>query len=146
MSVIAKHAGSQSTKGRITIAIPRVSSGILDAVTKMAISAHEMLAYWKERLGLHSWDIRVKTEPAGERCGDAEGFIRPQIERADLTIFSGGEDQLELNLLHELVHVRLWAIDPYDADGVLNQCREVAVEWIARALYAGSPFAGKGEE
>lgn len=106
----------------------------------------EIVSYWKERLGLHSWDIRVKTAPAGERGEDAEGFIRPQIERADLTIFSGGEDTLELNLLHELVHVRLWAIDPYDAEGVLNQCREVAVEWIARALYAGSPFAGKGDE
>ena len=107
-----------------------------------------LVSYWKERLGLHSWDIRVQIEPAGERTGNAEGFVRPQIERADLTIFCGDaeSDQFELTLLHELVHVRIWAIDPYDAEGVLNSCREASVEWIARALYAGSPFAGKGDE
>ena len=115
---------------------------------KMATSTPEIVAYWKEQLGLHSWDIRVKTEPAGERKGNAEGFIRPQIERADLVIFWGDaeSDPFELTLLHELVHVRLWAIDPYEAEGALHYCREVAVEWIARALYAGSPFAGEKEE
>ncbi len=115
---------------------------------KMATSTQEILTYWKERLGLHSWDIRVKTEPAGEREGNAEGFIRPQIERADLTIFwaDADSDPFELTLLHELVHVRLWAIDPYEAEGALHYCREVAVEWIAKALYASSPFAGEGEE
>ena len=97
----------------------------------------ETLDYWKAQLGLQSWDIRVKTEPAGERKGNAEGFIRPQIERADLTIFWGDaeSDPFELTLLHELVHVRLWAIDPYEAEGALHYCREAAVEWIARALY-----------
>ena len=97
-----------------------------------------MVEHWKKLLGLQSWDIRVKTEPRGDRKGDAEGFIRPQIERADLIIFWGDEDSdpFELTLIHELVHVRLWAIDPYEAEGVLHYCREVAVEWIARALYA----------
>ena len=32
-----------------------------------ATSLQEMLDYWKAQLGLHSWDIRVKTEPKGER-------------------------------------------------------------------------------
>lgn len=114
----------------------------------MATSTQEILTYWKERLGLHSWDIRVKTEPAGDWKGNAEGFIRPQIERADLTIFWGDaeSDPFELNLIHELVHVRLWAIDPYDAEGVLHSCREAAIEWIAKALYAGSPFAGGDDD
>ena len=98
----------------------------------------EMLDYWKAQLGLHSWDIRVKREPRGERKGDAESFVRPQIERVDITIFEReeGSDQIELILLHELVHVRLWAIDPYEADGVLHYCRESAIEWLARALYS----------
>ena len=114
----------------------------------MATSTPEIVTYWKEQLGLHSWDIRVKTEPKGDRSGNAEGFIRPQIERADLAIFWGDEDSdpFELTLLHELVHVRLWVIDPYEAEGVWHYCREAAVEWLARALYAGSPFAGEGEE
>ena len=100
-------------------------------------STPAMVEHWKKLLGLQSWDIRVKTEPKGDRKGDAEGFIRPQIERADLVIFWGDEesDPFELTLIHELVHVRLWAIDPYEAEGVLHYCREVAVEWIARALY-----------
>lgn len=122
----------------------------------MATSTQEMLDYWKAQLGLHSWDIRVKTEPKGEREGNAEGFVRPQIERADLTIFWGDEEScpFELTLLHELVHIRLWAIDPHDAEGALHLCREAAIEWLARALYVArhgvapwaSPFEGGGEE
>lgn len=99
-----------------------------------------LVEYWKKRLGLHSWDIRVKMEQKGDRTGHAEGFVRPQVERADLAIFldvDGDEekDPVELTLIHELVHVRLWAIDPYEAEGALHYCRESAVEWIARALY-----------
>lgn len=143
-----RFVGSLSTRGRNITAIRKASCGIKPAVMKMATSLQDMLTYWKERLGLHSWDIRVKTEPAGGRGGNAEGYVRPNIERADLTIFWGDaeSDPFELNLIHELVHVRLWAIDPYDAEGVLHSCREAAIEWIAKALYAGSPFAGEGEE
>lgn len=104
----------------------------------------DILEYWKPRLGLHSWDIRVKTEPRGERKGDAESFVRPQIERADITIFWADEDgdPFELTLLHELVHIRLWAIDPYEAEGVLHYCREVAIEWLARALFSAKQGGG----
>lgn len=104
---------------------------------KMETSSKDLLDYWKPRLGQHSWDIRVKTEPSAGRGGNAEGYVRPQIERADLAIFWGDaeSDPLELTLLHELVHIRLWSIDPHEAEYAEHNCREAAVEWIARALY-----------
>jgi hypothetical protein len=118
----------------------------------------EIIEYWKPRLGLHSWEITVEAVPRHKQQRCAETFIRPQMERASITVWQeedreGEDDPVELDLLHELVHVRLWAIDPYDAQGVVNNCREVAIDWLARALYVArhgktpwvSPFEGGGE-
>lgn len=99
-----------------------------------------MVQYWKFRLGLHSWEITIKAVPRREQSLCAETFVKASMERANITVWRDcdrgpDDDPVELDILHELVHIRLWAIDPYEATGVLNHCREVAVEWLARALF-----------
>lgn len=99
-----------------------------------------LVEYWKQRLGLHAWEITIRETPRHEQDCCAETFVKPQMERAEISVWrecdlTESDDPLELDILHELVHIRLWAIDPHDAEGVLHYCREVAVEWLARALY-----------
>lgn len=100
----------------------------------------EIIEYWKPRIGLHSWDITVEAVQRHKQQRCAETFIQPQMERASITVWreedrEDGDDPVELDLLHELVHVRLWAIDPDNPDEVTHNCREAAVEWLARALF-----------
>ena len=100
---------------------------------------------WKSRLGLSDWDITVKFRDAQ----DMEQYpgkckIRANIQHADIRLMAKDDRQKsdpsdvdpELDLVHELIHVRLWAIDPKNAEGALYTCREQAVEWIAKALIA----------
>lgn len=118
-----------------------------------------IIAHWKPLLGLHSWDIRAEYAPRHEIEAAATGNIKAHMERAAIKVQrdcdrDGDGEDAELDLLHELVHIRLWAIDPDEADPVTHKCREAAVEWIARALYVArhgkapwvSPYAGGGEE
>jgi hypothetical protein len=111
----------------------------------------KMVDYWKIRLGLHSWRISIKFVPRYNQPCSAETFVQPQMERADITAWSDSDrddscDSVELDVLHELVHIRLWAIDPYEATGVLHHCREAAIEWLARALYVEHGQVGKMDE
>lgn len=113
-------------------------SNSLSGMVERRLSA--MVEYWKPRLGLHSWEISVEAVQKHKQQRCAETFIKPQMERASITVWrdedrEGGDDPVELDILHELVHVRLWAIDPYDAKGVVDDCREVAIDWLARALF-----------
>lgn len=110
-----------------------------------------MVEYWKNRLGLHSWRIRIKSVPRHNQSCSAETFVQPQMERAEITVWRDSDrddscDSVVLDVLHELVHIRLWAIDPHEATGVLHHCREVAIEWLARALYAEHGQVGKIDE
>lgn len=101
-----------------------------------------LVEYWKKRLGLHSWDITaefcrrkdIHDEAVAAAC------IQEQLERAKISLSriedrEDSEDPIELDLLHELVHVRLWSIFPRKTDFVEGKCAESAVEWLARALY-----------
>ena len=99
-----------------------------------------IVEYWAPRLGLGSWRIVVKEVPRHEQHCCAETYVQPQMERAAVSVWReidllGEDDPTELSILHELVHIRLWSIDPVDAVGVQHLCREAAVEWLARALY-----------
>ena len=111
----------------------------------MSGNLQEIVDFWKQRLGLHSWEITIKEVRRHEQELCAETYVKPQMERANITVWREcdrleTDDNVELDILHELVHIRLWSIDPYDATGVHTHCREAAIEWLARALYDGSPF------
>jgi hypothetical protein len=101
------------------------------------------LKKWQKRLGLSDWDITVKHRDAQDmNQNQGKATIRAALQNADIRIMKENDRQKsdpsdsdpELDLVHELVHVRLWSIDPYDAEGVEHVCREQAVEWIAKAL------------
>ncbi len=101
----------------------------------------EIIEYWKPKLGLQSWAIAASFVPRWE-LGDnsATASIQSQLEKVVIKIRriedrDETDDPVEMDIIHELVHIRLWSIDPYDAEGTLHTCREVAVEWLARALY-----------
>lgn len=99
-----------------------------------------IIEYWKPRLGLHAWEITIREKPRHEQVCCAETYVQPQMERAEISVWRAcditvNDDPLELDILHELVHIRLWAIDPVEAEGTLHYCREAAIEWLARALF-----------
>jgi len=104
---------------------------------------NKMLDKWQPRLGLTDWDIEIRfanSDELGEDCACAK-YIET-IQHAKLKILCK-EDRIEsnpmhrdieLDVIHELVHIRLWSIDPMGIDGVHNTCREQAIEWIAKGL------------
>lgn len=103
----------------------------------------DKLKKWQKRLGLSDWDITIRFRDAqdmNQNCATTR--IRANMQHADIRIMNEDDRQKsdpadsnqELDLVHELVHVRLWAIDPDGAEGVLHTCREQAIEWIAKAL------------
>ena len=107
----------------------------------MESSLSEIVEYWKPRLGLHSWDIRSEYAPRHEIEASAVANVKAHMERATIMVQrdcdrSLDDDDAEMDVLHELVHIRLWAIDPDDVDEVVHKCRECAVDWLARALHS----------
>lgn len=101
------------------------------------------LEKWKKRLGLSDWDITVQHRDAQDmNQSPARTIIRENMQHADIRIMDKTDRQKsdpadidqELDLVHELIHVRLWAIDPKDPGPVTYTCREQAIEWIAKAL------------
>jgi hypothetical protein len=101
------------------------------------------LKKWQGRLGLSDWDITIKIRDAQDMNQNvATTRVRENMQHADIRLMDKGDRQQsdpgdsdpELDLVHELVHVRLWSIDPVNAEGALHTCREQAIEWIAKAL------------
>ena len=114
----------------------------------------ESLTKWQSRLGLSDWDITVAFRDARDmdQC-PARTKIQAGIQAADIRLLAlndrqasdPGDANVELDLVHELIHIRLWAIDPIDAEGALHLCREQAIEWIAKALINAETVAGKSK-
>jgi hypothetical protein len=106
----------------------------------------KILGKWQPRLGLSDWDISVSFRDARDMDQHpAKSHIQGALQRVDIRIMACNDRQAcdpcdgdpELDLVHELVHIRLWAIDPpAEAERILHMCREQAIEWIARALVA----------
>jgi len=103
----------------------------------------ELLEEWQERLGLQSWDMAVKYASDVETQGmTGRSWVQAGCEAADIYLLrpsDRGESfrqmhDPELDLVHELVHIRFWSIDPPEAEGLLHKLREVAIEKTARAL------------
>jgi len=107
------------------------------------IEAEKAARKWQKRLGLLDWYITICFRDARDMDQyPARTKIQQNTQHADIRLMMPEDRQksdpqdgnIELDIVHELVHVRLWAIDPLDAEGALYTCREQAIEWIARAL------------
>ena len=103
----------------------------------------KILKKWQNRLGLIQWDISIKFLEARDiGYHEAKTMIYKNQERAVIRLMQEGDKQIserfndtyELDILHELIHIRLWAIDPNDPDDNTHTLREQAFEWIAKAL------------
>jgi len=101
------------------------------------------LKKWQKRLGLLDWDLIVCFRDARDMDQyPARTKIQENIQAADIRLLAKNDRQAsdpadkdpELDLVHELIHIRLWSIDPKDAEGALYTCREQAIEWLAKAL------------
>ncbi len=105
--------------------------------------AEKALLKWQKRLGLLDWKITICFRDARDMDQyPAKTKIQRHLQHADIRLMAMNDRQKsdpadgypELDIVHELIHIRLWAIDPLDAEGALYTCREQAIEWIARAL------------
>lgn len=120
----------------------------------MKVDIDRILKKWQPRLGLSDWAITVQFRDAQDmnQCPGSTK-IRDCIQCADIRVMNiddrqksdPGDADVELDIVHELVHVRLWAIDPKDAEGVLYTCREQAIDWIAKALVSADREVMKPE-
>ncbi len=102
----------------------------------------KILATWQKRLGLSDWEIDITLESAimtnnGQACtkiyATSQKAVMVVMQESDRQASDPNDNDIELDIIHELIHIRLWAIDP-EAEGILHTCREQAVEWIAKAL------------
>ena len=97
---------------------------------------------WQKRLGLSDWVVSAKFETQEHLTGQAKTTIYDTTQIAKICLLSPGDRQesdpndsdIELDILHELIHVRLWSIDPKNPDPSTHVLREQAIEWIAKAL------------
>jgi hypothetical protein len=100
---------------------------------------------WQRRLGLSDWEIEV----AYLSCIDinqAQGRVttNSNAQTAQIRLMSPDDRQkndpndrdIELDLVHELIHVRLWAVAPTGAERseLEAKCLEQAIDWMARAM------------
>ena len=101
------------------------------------------LQKWQTRLGLSDWKISIRFNDANDMDQNpAKTSIQTNIQNADMRVMcpedrqysDAGFADIELDIVHELIHIRLWSIDPLNAEGILYTCREQAIEWIAKAL------------
>jgi len=109
----------------------------------MAIDIKKLLKKWQGRLGLSDWMISVQFKDCID-MNQSQG--RTEIQKSnqyasirllqieDRQKSDESENDPELDLVHELIHIRLWAIDPDVFEGALHICREQAIDWIAKAL------------
>lgn len=106
------------------------------------LDLEKILDKWKKRLGLSDWKISIEFNTQDHLDGQAKTRIYETSQVAKVFILSPEDRQksdpndssIELDIVHELIHVRLWAIDPKDADRLTHALREQAIEWLARAL------------
>jgi hypothetical protein len=111
----------------------------------------DVISKWSKRLGLSDWTITACFREARDmHQAPANTRIRVNIQQADIHILQPEDRQLsdpqdadmELDIVHELIHIRLWAIDPEEPEGVLYACREQAIEWLAKALITSDRSEG----
>ena len=104
----------------------------------------QIMEKWKTRLGLSDWDITVEFRDARDmRQNPARTYVNAALQHAEIRIMAMGDRQdcdpnyldPETDIIHELMHIRLWATDPpEDCEKTLHICSEQAIEAITKAL------------
>jgi hypothetical protein len=105
----------------------------------------QWLEKWQKRLGLLDWKISICFRDAQDMNHyPAKARIQERIQHVDMRILSCEDRQksdnqyndVELDIVHELIHVRIWALErAISSDNeTLEICTEQAIEWIAKAL------------
>ena len=106
---------------------------------------------WQARLRLQDWDIEIKWEKrANMRTSHIAGWVNCDYERKLATVKvvhpreHPDDDDLihtwpdtETTVVHELLHVKMWGIDVFEAGSDKGKLQEQCIEQIARALVAG---------
>jgi len=117
----------------------------METIKKTDDDLKKIVAKWQPRLGLLDWDINIKFVDARTLNDNvASTKLSTHLQRAFITVLdiedrqkSSKEHDIELDTVHELLHVRLWL-----QDSIINQrnndyediIREQSIEHIARAL------------
>lgn len=111
-------------------------------MTLHKIDIEKLLSKWQKRLGLSDWEITAERAPQNHVSGQAKTTIYSESQIARIFLLDESDRQgsdpndkdIEHDLIHELLHVRLWAIDPKKSDDNTHVLREQAIDWIAKAL------------
>mgnify|MGYP003958937009 FL=1 len=100
---------------------------------------------WQPRLGLSDWTIKIRFSDMRAIDGLAQTTIQNNMQNADIQILQPGDRQasdmadhdIEQDVVHELVHVRLWMQDKVLAERNIDieyTLREQSVDWLAKAM------------
>lgn len=106
------------------------------------IEIQQLLKKWQKRLGLSDWIITVGKISQEHVSGQAKTTIWNESQTAKIFLLDEADRQktdpndqdIEHDLIHELLHIRLWSFDPMDAKGNDHILREQAIDWISRGL------------
>lgn len=102
-------------------------------------SLNKLLKVWQERLKLRDWaiDLRLVDGKEFDSAGQSgETCLRLIFKEADIKVKAGlSNEDTELTLVHELVHVLFGGLQP--PEGLQEVLFETGVEACARALIAG---------
>jgi hypothetical protein len=102
--------------------------------------------WWAAELGLDSWKISAKfvryrdADESWARARTHENYETAEVEVVRWADREGcdhpGADDLEVSVVHELVHVRFWSANScfFDAGSVAKSTYEAAIERTALAL------------
>jgi len=101
---------------------------------------------WQPRLGLSDWTIKIRFVDLAAIDGClGQTHIQNNMQNADIQILQPGDRQasdmadhdIEQDVVHELVHVRLWMQDKVLAERNIDieyTLREQSVDWLAKAM------------
>jgi hypothetical protein len=117
----------------------------LSALTKKQTEklSWEYIKYWQKQLRLLDWDIRLEVVQNPKDTEDSAAWVKKSqnYQQARITVLDSskwpedwtwGSNDLEVTIVHELLHVRLAYVT-----GKKQNCHiEMAVETLAMALVA----------
>jgi len=117
----------------------------METIKKTDDDLKKIVEKWQPRLGLLDWDINIRfVDTRALEGGFASTQLSTSLQRAFITVLdiedrskSSKENDIELDTVHELLHVRLWLQDSIIEQRNNNYesvIREQSIEHIARAL------------
>lgn len=102
------------------------------------------LDYWIPQLRLGSWNISAELLPWEKGCGFGENAMDPNYDTSHIRIYDPdtipedvkGIRDLEVTLVHELLHIRLVHVASLSKKRKKKWPVEMAIETIAQSLVA----------